>query len=98
MKPFGDFLSERLARALPAPKDDGTNEPKDRALVVFRDSVPLAEAQQLANSLGRFVASPEFAAAASGAIPPPRPGESEDDFVARAKSVLEGLLLDKFGR
>jgi hypothetical protein len=98
MRPFGDFLSDRLARLLPAPKDGGTSEPRDRALVVLRDSVPPAEAQQLAGSLQHFAASAEFAAAANSAIPPPRPGEPEDDFVARAKAALEKLLLDRFGR
>src|SRR5947209_695354 len=98
MKPIGDFLSERLIKALPGPKPEGTGEAKTTALVVLRESVPKDEAEQLATSLEGFASSPDFAKAVNQAVPPPLPGEPEDEFVSRAKEAIRALLMAKFGR
>jgi hypothetical protein len=98
MKLIGDFLSERLARELPAPKAGNTSDPKGAALMDLRNAAPPAKVPQLADALQQFAASAEFAATVNDAVPPPRPGESEDEFVKRAKAALVALLLARFGR
>jgi hypothetical protein len=98
MKGIGEFLSERVAKALPAPQAEGAGEAKAAALVVLRESAVPADAQKLANSLEAFASSPEFAKAVDEAVPPPHPGESEEEFVARAKEAIQRILMGKFGR
>ena len=98
MKGIGEFLSERLVKALPGPKSDGDGEAKSQAIAVLRDSVPPAEAEQLATSLEGFASSADFAEAVDDAVPPPRAGESEEEFVVRSKEAIRSVLMAKFGR
>jgi hypothetical protein len=92
MQPLGNFLTGRLIHALPS-------EAKKRALVVLReDPVLAARAEQLASSLERFASGPDFAEAVNLTVPPPSPGESEEEFVSRAKEAILVLLMAKFAR
>jgi hypothetical protein len=98
MTPLGDFLRDRLPKALPAPSAEGDKPAKSGALIAVREGIPTAEARALGAALEQYTVSEEFAEAANTAIRPPQPGESEDEFVERAKATLRNLLLDKFGR
>ena len=98
MKPLGDFLGEQLRMALPARTKDSGEAANSGALVAFQEGVPEAEAKALGAALEKFAASKECAQAVNAAVPPPKSGESEDEFVERAKASLRSLLLAKFGK
>jgi hypothetical protein len=99
MNRLGDFPREQLLLALPAPAAEQAAGPKRTALVVAREQgLPPNEAERLATTLVEYAASEEFLTALNHSVPPPLPGESEDQFVRRAKEAIRKLLTAKFGR
>ena len=48
------------------------------------------------SAIEQFTTTDEFADLVNDAVPPPKPGETEDEFVRRAKSAMVELLLKKF--
>jgi hypothetical protein len=98
-KSLGDFLSQQLGRALKGAESADMSQSAVGAMTVAAEpAFSPRERQQLATQIVRHTATEGFAAAVNEAVPPPEPGESEDQFVQRAKAAIRELLLAKFGR
>ncbi len=54
-----------------------------------------ADAEQLAASITAFASGAEFAAAVDAAVQPPIDGETEEQFVQRAKTAIRRIFLEK---
>lgn len=98
MKPIGDLLRDQFERlpALPDPNPERSLVPVSPLLAALGNTLPQDTANELVNALSQYAASGEFADAVNQEVPPPKPDESEDEFVRRAKDAIRKQLMDKF--
>jgi hypothetical protein len=93
---LGELIQEGLAPlALPAPAIGQTTT----ALVLvdtLKDMVPDKQRGPVAKSLYEFIASDAFAAEVDKQVGDPTKGESEDEYVHRARSQIKKLLMERF--
>ena len=93
---LGSIIKESLgALALPAPQH-GT--PLNALVLVdtLKDIVPEKHPEDAANNLYEFISSDAFASEVDKQVGDPAKGESEDQYVQRAKSQIERLLMSRF--
>lgn len=104
MNSFKDFFfsAEKSENALP------TVQQSEKALsasivgsltsvsVVGGINFTLAKKEEFSNNVSRLAHSEEFIQDLSNNIGKPRPDESEDEFVLRAKAAMTALLKEKF--
>lgn len=100
MEPVGDFLSEQFRHqiALPRTNSDHALEAESTSIVSLEGIVPPDAAKLLVTGLSQYVASAQFAEAVNQEVSPPKPDESEDDFVSRAKETIRKKLMERFLR
>ena len=87
-----EVIKHEIANAMEdaqAPKEIGT------ALVV--SGIPKAQADEFTSKTMTLVSSKTFLMAISDEIGLPKAGETEDDFVSRARSAIRQLLLKLLG-
>ena len=100
MSSFNDFFKSQKQRNALALKNSESlvlNEisiAKSAGLVSFTSS----DSHKLSKKITEVAHSEEFINSLSNEIGVPKPKESEDEFVSRAKSAMKKLLLDKFGK
>lgn len=104
MTTLGDFYKQEqeiLPLAGPAgePSASNTESAVANAVVVGLEGVDMSntDVAKFAGQVGEFVTSEEFWDDMSCEIGQPTPYESEDEFVARCKSVMRSLLGKRLG-
>jgi hypothetical protein len=93
---LGDFIHQKLSeQALPAPTQVAISVtlPKILSLYLAGDAT-----KELVQSIEDYLRTEDFASAVSDAVGESKPDETEDQFVSRAKSAIEGILTQRFDR
>jgi hypothetical protein len=99
MSAVGDNLRQHQQLIVDAAQERGERGPRSltaRAATVAlqqecRD-VPTTEAEKFGQTVDQFVLSQDFADLVNQAVPSPAPGESHEQFVARAKQAIRDVL------
>lgn len=93
---LGSIIKESLAPlALPAP---GYQTPLNAIVLVdtLKDIVPEKHPEDAASNLYEFISSEAFASEVDKQVGDPSEGESEDQYVQRARTQIEKLLMARF--
>ena len=93
---LGSLIKQNLsALALPAPEH---GVPVNAIVLVnaLKNAIPDTQAEQVATNLYEYISSETFADHIDKQVGDPTEGESEDQYVARAKARIEKLLMSEF--
>jgi hypothetical protein len=103
MNTLGDYLREQQKLIVEAAEERGERGPHSlpaqSATRVLQNQCPevqKSEAEKFGETVDQFVLSQDFAELVNQAVPSPAPGESEEQFVTRAKQAIRDILLKQF--